>query len=40
MDVSKMTDLGWKYTTELESGIEKTYEWFQNNIKTIKEIKL
>ena len=40
MDVSKMTKLGWRYTTELEVGLKKTYEWFQNNIKTIKEIKL
>ena len=40
MDVSKMTELGWRYTTELEKGVKKTYEWFQNNIKTIKEIKL
>jgi len=40
MDVSKMSELGWHYTTELELGIKKTYEWFQNNIKKIKEIKL
>jgi len=40
MDVSKMTKLGWSYSTELEVGLKKTYEWFQHNIKTIKEIKL
>ena len=40
MDVSKMTQLGWQYTTELELGIEKTYQWFLSNINTIKEIKL
>jgi GDP-L-fucose synthase len=40
MDVSKMKDLGWKYTTELELGIKKTYQWFLENIDTIKELKL
>jgi GDP-L-fucose synthase len=40
MDVSKMKELGWEYTTELELGIEKTYQWFLSNTDTIKEIKL
>ena len=40
MDVSKMKKVGWKYTTELEEGIEKTYAWFLENIENIKEIKL
>ncbi len=40
MDVSKMKDIGWSYTTELENGIEKTYEWFLENIESIKEVKL
>lgn len=40
MDVSKMKDLGWSYSTELEEGIEKTYAWFLENIENIKEIKL
>jgi len=40
MDVSKMKDLGWEYSTELKDGIEKTYQWFLENIDTIKEIKL
>ena len=40
MDVSKMKKLGWEYTTELELGIEKTYQWFLKNIDTFKEIKL
>ena len=40
MDVSKMKELGWEYTTELEVGIEKTYQWFLSNTDTIKEIKL
>ena len=40
MDVSKMKDLGWEYSTELEVGIKKTYQWFLENIDSIKEIKL
>ncbi len=40
MDVSKMKGLGWQYSTELEDGIEKTYQWFLENIDIIKKIKL
>ncbi len=40
MDVSKMKVIGWTYSTELEKGIEKTYQWFLENINNIKEIKL
>jgi GDP-L-fucose synthase len=40
MDVSKMKELGWEYTTELEDGIKKTYSWFMKNKDAIKEIKL
>ncbi len=40
MDVSKMREIGWKYSTELEDGIKKTYQWFLENIDAIKEIKL
>ena len=40
IDVSKMRDLGWSYSTELTEGIEKTYQWFLENIKDLKQIKL
>jgi GDP-L-fucose synthase len=40
MDVSKMKEIGWLYSTELEEGIQKTYRWFLDNIDTFKEIKL
>ena len=40
MDVSKMKEIGWQYSTELEDGIQKTYQWFLSNIDTFKEIKL
>ena len=35
-----MKDMGWRFTTELEEGIEKTYTWFLENIENIKEVKL
>ncbi|NGO00127.1 GDP-L-fucose synthase [Grimontia sp. S25] len=31
MDVSRLADLGWKYTTDLENGLAKTYQWFLEN---------
>ena len=40
MDVSKMREFGWEYSTELEDGIKKTYQWFLENIDKFKEIKL
>lgn len=32
MDVSRLTELGWKYKTELRDGITTTYEWFLENV--------
>jgi len=40
MDVSKINEIGWVSSTTLKDGIEKTYQWFLDNIDTIKEIKL
>ena len=40
MDVSKLKEIGWQYSTELEEGMKKTYQWFLDNIESIKEIKL
>jgi GDP-L-fucose synthase len=40
MDISKMKNIGWEYSTELEVGIKKTYNWFLENIESIKEVKL
>jgi len=31
MDVSRLTDLGWKASIELEAGLASTYEWFLAN---------
>ena len=28
LDVSRLADLGWRYSIELEQGLAKTYQWF------------
>jgi GDP-L-fucose synthase len=40
LDVSKMKDIGWQYSTELKEGIAQTYAWFLENIESIKEVKM
>jgi GDP-L-fucose synthase len=31
-DVSRIHNLGWKHSINLEQGIRKTYEWFVGNL--------
>ena len=40
MDVSKMHELGWKHKVDLEEGIQKTYDWFLENVNAFKEVKM
>lgn len=40
IDVSKLSQEGWKSSTALEEGIQKTYNWFLNNYNSYKQIKL
>jgi GDP-L-fucose synthase len=40
LDVSKLHELGWNHTIDLENGIKDTYDWYLNNIENIKEVKL
>jgi len=40
MDVSKLKALGWQYQTELEEGIQKTYQWFLQHQDSFKEVKI
>lgn len=40
MDVSKMHELGWKHQVELKDGIQQTYNWFLENTKSFKQVKL
>ena len=38
MDVSKMKEIGWQSSVELEEGIKKTYTWFLDNIQALKKL--
>lgn len=40
MDVNRLADQGWQYSTELEDGIKKTYDWFLANQGKFKEVKI
>lgn len=40
MDITKMHELGWKHQVQLEEGIQKTYQWFLDNIDRFKEVKM
>ena len=40
MDVSKMTDAGWKSKITLEKGIRSTYEWFLEHKDSFKEVRV
>jgi GDP-L-fucose synthase len=40
MDISKMHELGWKHQVQLEEGIQKTYDWFVENVNAFKEVKM
>tara|TARA_B100001250_G_C19389933_1_gene610074 strand:+ start:35 stop:478 length:444 start_codon:yes stop_codon:yes gene_type:complete len=32
LDSSKINELGWKSTTNLDDGLKKSYDWFSKNI--------
>jgi GDP-L-fucose synthase len=36
MNVNRLTSLGWRSTTSLESGLKSTYQWFIDNIDTYR----
>lgn len=40
MDVSKMNTAGWKAEISLEEGIKETYQWFLENLDTMKQVKM
>lgn len=40
MDVSRLEQAGWSYSTELEAGTRMTYEWFLENQDEIREVKM
>ncbi|MCR2745198.1 GDP-L-fucose synthase [Limnobacter parvus] len=38
MDVSRLRKLGWQYSTDLETGLRKTYEWFLENVEGLRQV--
>ncbi len=36
LDISKMSQLGWKSKISLDKGLAKYYEWYKENINTIR----
>jgi GDP-L-fucose synthase len=40
MDISKLHQEGWQHKISLKEGIEKTYQWYLENQKNIKEVKI
>ncbi|EKB49134.1 GDP-L-fucose synthase family protein [Cecembia lonarensis] len=40
MDSSKLMKLGWKPSIDLEEGITKTYKWFLEHQKEVKEVRI
>ena len=40
LDLDKMHSLGWKHKIKLEEGIQKTYDWFLENVNDFKEVKM
>ncbi|GAA3619071.1 hypothetical protein [Flavivirga jejuensis] len=40
LDVSKLNKLGWKAEIELKQGIINTYNWYCNNIETIRKTSI
>ena len=33
IDVSKLHSLGWTHKVEIEDGVEKLFEWYQDSLK-------
>jgi len=40
MDISKLTQAGWRASVSLEKGLQLTYEWFLNNSDKVRERKI
>ncbi len=36
LDVSRLHELGWRHTIDLEAGIRSTYAWFLNNVDSAR----
>lgn len=37
MNVSRLRELGWKHSLDLETGLRKTYQWFLTNVEGLRQ---
>jgi GDP-L-fucose synthase len=37
IDVTRLSNMGWKYSVNLEEGIRKTYEWYLSQSRLLRE---
>ena len=35
IDVSRLSNMGWKHKVNLKDGLDKTYKWYLKNVSTI-----
>jgi nucleoside-diphosphate-sugar epimerase len=36
MDVTRLSEMGWKYTIPLKEGLKKAYEFFQKETEPVR----
>jgi nucleoside-diphosphate-sugar epimerase len=36
LDVSRLSELGWKASTGLAKGIRSTYDWYLKNVTSVR----
>jgi len=37
LDVSRLTNMGWTASIQLEEGIRQTYDWYLANLDSLRE---
>jgi GDP-L-fucose synthase len=38
MNVERLKKLGWQYSIDLETGLQKTYRWFLDNVEGLRQV--
>ena len=38
MNVERLKNLGWQYSIDLETGLQKTYQWFLDNVEGLRQV--
>ena len=34
IDVSRLSNMGWNYSIDIQEGLERTYKWYLSNVST------